>query len=237
MSSTFVLVHGAWSGGWIWCRVADRLRAHDHRVFTPTLTGLADRSHLAGPDINLSSHITDFVNLIRWEELSGIVLAGHSYGGMVISGVAEKVAPGIISSIVFLDAFVPDDGKCVADYANVPREAPTGEKPPGAEYLIPPIPAREPRTNARDNPWLEKQRTWQPAATFSERIRLTGARERIPSKTFVLGTAYNGPAFVAAATALRGKPDWRVLELPCGHDLMLAMPDETATILEQAERV
>jgi pimeloyl-ACP methyl ester carboxylesterase len=88
--ATFVLVHGAWHGGWCWQRVAKLLRAWGHDVFTPTLTGVCERSHLLAPDIDLTTHIADIANLIKWNELNGVVLVGHSYGGMVISGVAEK---------------------------------------------------------------------------------------------------------------------------------------------------
>ncbi|HZL31950.1 MAG TPA: alpha/beta fold hydrolase [Pseudolabrys sp.] len=111
---TFVLVHGAWHGGWCWVRVATLLRAQEHAVFTPTLTGLGERAHLLGPDIDLSTHITDVVNLMKWEDLDGVTLCGHSYGGMVISGVAEQMERAI-SSLVFLDAFLPKNGEAVED--------------------------------------------------------------------------------------------------------------------------
>ncbi len=111
----FVLVHGAWGGGWIWRGVADELRRRGHVVFTPTLTGVGERSHLLGPDIDLDTQITDIVNVMKWEDLEDVVLVGHSYGGMVISGVAERMERAI-SSIVYLDAFYPDDGKSLSDY-------------------------------------------------------------------------------------------------------------------------
>jgi pimeloyl-ACP methyl ester carboxylesterase len=110
---TFVLVHGAWHGGWCWRRVADRLAADGHRVFTPTLTGLADRSHLIDVKINIDSHVADVANLIKWEGLTDIILCGHSYAGFVVSGVAEKALPAI-ASIVFLDAFVPATGDAMS---------------------------------------------------------------------------------------------------------------------------
>src|SRR6204780_3652494 len=114
MSHTFVLVHGAWHGGWCWQRVADWLRHGGHAVFTPTLTGLGERSHLLRAGIDLTTHVTDVVNVIKWEELSDVVLCGHSYGGMVISGVADQMAAAI-RSIVFLDAFVPKNGEAAQD--------------------------------------------------------------------------------------------------------------------------
>ena len=106
---TFVLVHGAWHGGWCWRRVADILRARGHLVYTPTLTGLADRSHLLSRDITLQTHADDIINLIKWEGLDDVCLVGHSYGGFVISLVAEAIHDKL-SSFVFLDAFAPDDG-------------------------------------------------------------------------------------------------------------------------------
>ncbi len=224
----FVLVHGAWCGGWIWRRVADRLRARGHRVFTPTLTGLADRSHLATADVTLSTHILDVANLIRWEELERVVLVGHSYGGMVVSGVTEIAAPGTIAAVVYLDAALPEDGKSLSDYAPLPPQL------AGAEHLIAPIPAAPPRMNAADAPWLNRMRTPQPVGTFTEPVKLTGALERIPSKTYVLATGYDGGSLKAFAARAKSDPSWTYAELPCGHDVMLAMPDETAALLESA---
>ena len=120
---TFVLVHGAWHGGWCWRRVADLLEKKGHKVFVPTMTGLGECSHLMSKEINLTTHITDIVNLIKWDDLSDIVLVGHSYGGFIISGVAEQVGDKI-GSIVFLDAFYPDSGDSLASASSQPvREA------------------------------------------------------------------------------------------------------------------
>ena len=111
---TFVLVHGSSAGGWCYRRVADLLEKRGHKVFAPTLTGLGERSHLISGMITLDTHITDVVNVIRWENLDGFVLVGHSYGGWIISGVAEQVEKRI-ASIVFLDAFMPENGQRVLD--------------------------------------------------------------------------------------------------------------------------
>src|SRR5215216_473082 len=107
--TTFVLVHGGWHGGWCWKRVAPLLRDAGHDVYTPTLTGLGERVHLASPQVNLTTHITDVVNVIEFEDLSEVVLVGHSYGGVVITGVASKVSDRI-KDLVYLDAFVAKDG-------------------------------------------------------------------------------------------------------------------------------
>ena len=116
--ATFVLVHGAWRGSWCWKRVRRALLQQGHEVFTPTLTGLGERSHLLSETLDLQTHTLDVLNLIQWEELNDFVLCGHSYGGMVISGVADRV-PERIRSLVFLDAFVPEHGESVADFAPV----------------------------------------------------------------------------------------------------------------------
>ena len=118
---TFVLVHGAWHGGWCWRFVRDLLEKSGHRVHAPSLTGLGERKHLARPDIDLDTHIADIVSLLEMEDLSDVVLVGHSYGGMVITGVADR-APERIGRLVYLDAFVPEDGKCTLDYV-VPERA------------------------------------------------------------------------------------------------------------------
>ena len=104
--ANFVLVHGAWHGGWCYGRVAVILRSEGHRVYTPTLTGLADRSHLLSADIGLQTHIDDIVNLANWEDLDDIVLCGHSYGGIVITGVVEKLRERV-KALVYLDSIVP----------------------------------------------------------------------------------------------------------------------------------
>jgi pimeloyl-ACP methyl ester carboxylesterase len=222
---TFVLVHGAWGGGWVWRRVADRLVAGGHRVFAPTLTGLAERSHLAGAGVNLTTHVRDVANLSHWEELADVVLVGHSYGGMVITGVTEAVGEGAIGAAVYLDAFLPADGRALSDYAPLPAVE---------GFLIPPIPAAPPRTNAADAEWMNRLRTPQPRATFEELVRRTGALERIARKTYVLATGYDSAVFARFAGEVRADPAWRYHELSCGHDVMLAMPDETVEILLEA---
>src|SRR5262249_37605119 len=112
--ATFVLVHGAWHGSWCWKRVREALRARGHVVFTPTLTGVGERPHLLAPDINLDTHIEDVANLIRLEELTDVVLCGHSYGGCVIGGVVDRV-PERIGALVYLDAFILENGQSLHD--------------------------------------------------------------------------------------------------------------------------
>ena len=112
--TTFVLVHGGWTGGWRWQHARRSLTAAGHEVFTPTLTGMGERVHLAQPGIDLQTHILDVVNVLEAEDLRDTVLAGHSYGGMVITGVAERV-PERLAHLVYLDAFLPQDGETLLD--------------------------------------------------------------------------------------------------------------------------
>lgn len=107
--TTFVLVHGAWLGGWAWKHVTPRLRMAGHEVFAPTLTGLGERVHLAHPGVGLETHIQDVVNVLVFEDLQQVTLVGHSYGGIVITSVADRT-PERLAQLVYLDAFVPEDG-------------------------------------------------------------------------------------------------------------------------------
>src|SRR5919202_1722005 len=122
-STTFVLVHGAWHGGWCCRRLIPLLRDAGHEVYAPTLTGLGERSHLLSPAIDLETHVRDVTGVLEYEELTGVVLVGHSYGGMVITGVAEDAAPRL-AHLVYLDAFLPRDGECLMDlFSSRAREA------------------------------------------------------------------------------------------------------------------
>jgi len=229
-AKTFVLVHGAWHGGWCWRRVVDRLTADGHKVFAPTLTGLGERSHLMSRDIGLSTHIADVVNPIRWERLTEVVLVGHSYAGFVISGVAEQV-PMAIASMVFLDAFVPNDGECFIELTAPPtREAAEAAQRRG-DFTVPPRPAEFFRVNEADRAWVDALCTPHPIATMLERITLSGARERVPKKAYVRARDYPSPAFERTYAELQPNPDWRAYLAPCGHDIMVDMPDWLAEIL------
>ncbi len=208
-----------------------------HRVFTPTLTGLADRSHLARPDIGLGVHIDDVLNLIRWEGLSDVVLCGHSYGGMVISGVAERAPEGAIGALVFLDAFLPEHGRSLLDYTVEP-DAEGGPMVEEGEVtgFVSPIPADVFAVNMADRAWVDAQCTPQPYATLTDKAVMTGARDRIGRKAYVLATGYSGLRFPYFAATVKDDPSWRYYEIDCGHDVMLDAPGPLAEILEAAAR-
>jgi pimeloyl-ACP methyl ester carboxylesterase len=232
MPHTFVLVHGAWHGGWCWRRIADRLTAKGHKVYTPTLTGLGERSHLLSKDIRLKTHIDDVANLIKWERLSGMVLCGHSYGGFVVSGVAEQMEKAI-ASIVFLDAFVPDNGDAMPDLTGpAVIEAIRKAKETGA-LGVPPRPAAAFGVNEKDRAWVDSLTGLQPLATFTDAIALTGARDRIAKKAYIRAANYENPGFDKALARVKGDPAWRTYGVPCGHDVMVDMPDRLTEILEE----
>lgn len=217
-AASFVLVHGAWHGGWCWQRVADRLTAQGHRVYAPTLTGVCERSHLDSPSVDLSTHIRDVVNEIRWKDLENVVLVGHSYAGMVISGVAEQVASKI-ASIVYLDAFVPADGQSLVDL---------GGKADAGPFTAP-IPAATFAVNEADRAWVDSKMTPQSTACFTEKIKLTGAYQRIARKAYIRANKF--AVFAKTQEKLRSDPSWKHWVVDCGHDIMIDKPDELTSIL------
>jgi pimeloyl-ACP methyl ester carboxylesterase len=225
--STFVLVHGAWwAGDWWWKGVAEPLRAAGHRVFTPALTGLGPRAHLLSPEVGLGTHILDVANLITFEELDDVVLVGHSYGGMVISGVTAEVPEGTIRSIVFLDAFLPEDGQSIADI--YPGEI---TEIIGHDDPVPP-PHWFGGDDAEMTALLKRKGTPHPRSTQTDKVYFGDARDRIPVKTFVL--AKKAPGHMATAERLRSDSAWRVEDIDCGHMTMIEAPGETAEILLRA---
>jgi pimeloyl-ACP methyl ester carboxylesterase len=227
---TFVLVHGAWHGGWCWRSVADRLTAKGHKAFTPTMTGLGERSHLLDAKIGLATHITDIVNVINWEGLTDIVLVGHSYGGIIITGVAEQ-AQSTISSIVFLDAFVPKNGQSLADTASQSFRDSLAAAVQKGEFALAPVPAAGFRVNEKDRAWVDAMCTPHPLATFTDKAIVTGARDRIGKKTYIRAKGYPSLAFDGYQAQLEKIADWRVYELPCGHDAMVDLPAELTDLL------
>jgi pimeloyl-ACP methyl ester carboxylesterase len=229
--SVYVLVHGAWGGSWCWKRVRKALQARGHEVFTPSLSGVGERSHLLSREIDLNTHIADVVNLIRFEELSDVVLCGHSYGGCVVTGAADQVADRI-GALVYVDAFVPDSGQSLHDTlpAEQRQAQVQGALENGEGWRVPPIPAEVFNLKAKDRAWVDRQRTPQSLATFQQPLQLTGAVEHIGNVTYILATGWDNspfPQFCEKAKA-RG---WKTLTMACGHDLMLDEPAELVEVL------
>ncbi|TQF04962.1 alpha/beta hydrolase [Kitasatospora acidiphila] len=221
--ATFVLVHGAWHGGWCWRRVADRLRAAGHRVFTPTLTGLGERAHLRSAGTGLSTHVADVCGVLRYEELRDVVLVGHSYAGFVVREAADRM-PERVGRLVMVDAWAGRDGESFYDRAPE-RFRQWLDAATEGEVLRVPNPAAVGVTDPATAAWLEPLLTPQPRRTFSEPTRLTGAVEEIPCRA-VLCVPARLP-FAATATEF----GWEQVELATGHDAMLTAPEELARLL------
>jgi pimeloyl-ACP methyl ester carboxylesterase len=229
---TIVLVHGAWHGGWCWRRVADILEKKGHKVFAPTLTGLGERSHLIDAKTGLATHVTDIVNVIKWENLSGIVLVGHSYAGAVISGVAEQTDK--IASIVFLDAFVPDNDDSLEAGASQPAKDAIAAAKGRGDISLKAVPAAVFGVNEKDRAWVDAMCTPQPLATLTDKAVFTGARDKIAKKTYIRATGFPSVPFDTLLAKLKTNPGWKTHEMACGHDAMVDSPDELAGLIEGA---
>jgi pimeloyl-ACP methyl ester carboxylesterase len=227
---TFVLVHGGWRGGWCWRRVSDLLERKGHKVFAPTLTGLGERSHLLAKGINLATHTTDVVNVIKFERLENIVLVGHSYAGLVITPVAEQVGP-VISSIVYLDAFLPEVGDAALSTASQTSRDAIAAAIERGEIATKPLPASLFGDNEKDHQWIDSLSTPHPVLTLVDKTVATSAREKIAKKTYIRALKYKNPAFNSALERTKADKSWRTFELDCGHDVMADMPERLTEIL------
>ena len=233
--ATFVLVHGAWAGGWCYGKVAALLRSRGHVVFTPTLTGQGERSHLLAAGINLTTHITDVLNVFRYEDLRDVVLAGHSYGGMVVSGVADRIADRV-AALVYLDAFLPEDGQSLFDI-NIPANTRRFVANAGnyGGIAVPPPPASFFNVNAADAPRVDALATPFPLAAMAERLSLTGAHLTIRKRTYVHGTILPRESpFKPFYDRVKDDAAWTAHAFACGHHVMLDMPEKTAEVLQAA---
>jgi pimeloyl-ACP methyl ester carboxylesterase len=222
--TTYLICHGAWSAGWAWKKVRPLLRAAGHEVFTPSCTGLGERAHLAHPLVDLETHIRDILAVIECEDLSDLVLVGHSYGGMVATGVADRV-PDRIRHLVYLDAFVPADGQSLSDLVQ--------GRPPATPldgWLIPPNPSAE-DTSPEDVAWTAPRRRHHPARCFTQRIALSGAAPAFP-RSYIHCTRKVGPdVFEQFAHRFRDDPAWRFRTLDASHSPNITAPEALAALL------
>ncbi|WP_435604802.1 alpha/beta fold hydrolase [Streptomyces sp. bgisy130] len=228
--STFVLVHGAWHGGWVWQRVVPALRAAGHEVYAPTLTGLSGRAHLLNPQVGLATHVQDIVGLLETHDARDVVLVGHSYAGQVITGVADRVPERLVKRI-YLDAFVGDDGDAAIDLlpatvADHYRESVAG---PGYGWLIP-VRSLEKLgvTDKADVDWLTPRLTPHPWLTYTEPLRRTGQEEHVPA-VFIECVEWMR-VFTPQAEKAAGR-GWPTHEIATGHEAMVTAPDELAALL------
>jgi pimeloyl-ACP methyl ester carboxylesterase len=224
--SVFVLVHGSWNGSWSWKKVTPLLLQAGHTVYAPTLTGMGDRKHLHARGITLDTHIQDIAQLLEYEDLSDVMLVGHSYGGMVISGVAEQAAERI-ARLIYLDAFIPQDGENA--YQLMPdRGAYLSQrvKTEGDGWFVPSLtPYGLGVTDPVDIQWVNARLTPTTAATFEQPIHLGNAAARQIPRSYIQTSEYERMAIRAKSAG------WDFHELQVGHSAMITAPRELATIL------
>jgi pimeloyl-ACP methyl ester carboxylesterase len=244
--AAYVLVGGAWLGGWCWQPVARRLREAGHEAYPVTPTGLGERSHLSNPDVNLETHIADVVNLTEFEDLRDVVLVGHSYAGIVVTGVADRV-PECIAQLVYLDSGPAPDGVSFLD-----------TQPPGIReyterqvvehgdgWLIP-VPSWEEFENVNgasleglgneERRLMRSRAVAQPFGTYTQPLRLEKRTEGPLPKTLIANSfplAQVREMIASGHPWFRemGGPQWRLLELPSGHWPMFSRPNDLAEVL------
>ena len=239
--ANFVLVHGAWHGGWCWRRVVDALQAQGHRAFAATLTGVGERAHLMSPLITLETHIADVANLIEAEELQQVVLAVHSYAGMIGTAIADRM-PHRLRHLAYVDAVVPKPGESWSStHASATREARLAAAKASPDYGLP---APDPSVfglAAEDHAWVQRRQTPHPGHTYQAPLQFDPKRVAAVPRTFVdcvqprLGTIdsirprVRDPNFWDGAWA--GGGGMRVVELATGHDPMVSAPRELTDLL------
>lgn len=231
--TTYLLVHGAWHGGWCWQRVARRLRAAGHEVFAPTLTGLGERAHLLNPQIDLDTHVLDVLGVLKYEDLRDVVLVGHSYAGLVIASVADQAAERL-AQMVYLDAFVPQDGQSMADlvgpnFLSVFQE---GVQVAGDGWRLPPLPLDAMGYTAEEDVrWVAPKLVDHPFKAVLQPVRLENraAAANLPCTFIYCNNQPIGPFDQFAERAQTER--WRYHELAAGHFPMVTAPQQTADLL------
>lgn len=215
--ATYVLVHGAWGGGYGWSGIAKRLRLAGHDVHVAMLTGLGEKAHLLTPAIDLSVHIRDVLGIFDYEKLTNVVLVGHSYGGMVITGAAAKRADKI-KALVYVDAFLPDDGQALWDIADEPSRKHYIDAQRDAPGLVAPFPGSPPGL------------TRHPLLTLLEPFR-AGASKPITKRTYIYATRGAPTVFTKFHDRVKSEKGWRAHSINTGHGVMQDDPDGLTTLL------
>ncbi|WP_410670852.1 alpha/beta hydrolase [Amycolatopsis sp. cmx-4-68] len=232
--TNFLLVHGAWHSGRCWDRVVPLLAAAGHRVLAPSLTGYGDRAHLLGPDVGLDTHVDDIAGLIETERLDDVVLVGHSYAGLVISSVANRL-PDRIAHLVYLDAMVPEDGETAVDVMPITKtliDSADG-------WRIPPMPEGPfglfGVTDPADVAWLRSMLSDQPVNCLVQPVHLDNPAAKAIPRTHIHCVADRPEGITrrpVPPVQPNGSPS-RVRELPTGHDCMITMPVELTGLLTE----
>ena len=222
--ATFVVAHGAWSAGWAWKKMRPLMRAAGHEFYTPTYTGIGERSHLASPEIDLDTHITDIVNILDFEELQDVVLIGHSYGGMVATGIADR-ARERVAKLIYLDAFVPEDGQSLFDLTDHAARH-RADAVDGWRVTPNPMP---PDTAQADLAWATPKRVYQPVHTLDRPLRLTRGPLTLP-RQYILCTRSEAFRLFANKAKAAG---WPVHELDSSHNPHITCPDALMALLNK----
>ncbi|HWM88263.1 MAG TPA: alpha/beta fold hydrolase [Kofleriaceae bacterium] len=239
--ATFVLVHPAWFGGWCWKKLAPLLEARGHQVYRPTLTGLGERAHLARREVGLDTHVEDVVQVIEFEDLSRVILVGNSSAGLVITGVADR-APERVAQVVYLDAFVPDDGQCVFDLVPPDRRPamqalvdtegdgwllPRFAAPPWNEF----VPRAWRVTDEADLRWVLPRLRPTPVGHFTQPARRANPlAERLP-RSYIRCLDFPHPVFDRHAEDARRSDGWTSHDLAAPHLTYVTHPAELAALL------
>lgn len=230
-AKTFLVCHGAWSAGWAWKKMHPLMQAAGHRLVTPSYTGVGERAHLANPAIDLNSHIEDVLAVIKYEDLRDIVLIGHSYGGMVATGVADR-ARDKIAQLIYLDAFVPKDGQSLLDLNEVARARMQEAAKSGDGWRVPPNPT-PPDTSPADVDWLSARRVDMPIKCFEAKLKLQGGPLTLP-RSYIYATRIT-PADTFGPFAREAKNDraWNYYEIDASHSANVTAPEALMALLQK----
>lgn len=227
---TFLVCHGAWSAGWAWKKVHPLMQKAGHRLITPTYTGLGERSHLAQPSIDLETHIADMLQVVRYEDLRDIILIGHSYGGMVATGVADR-ARDKVRQLIYIDAFVPADGQSLLDLYEADRARVQELARSGDGWRVPPNPT-SPDTPPEDVAWLNERRVHMPIKCFEQKLKLS-APLTLP-RSYIYATRITpADTFGQFARMTKDNPAWRYFEIEASHSPNVTAPDALMALLEE----
>lgn len=229
-SKAFLVCHGAWSAGWAWKKMHPLMRASGHRLITPSYTGLGERAHLAHQGLDLEAHIQDMLNVITYEDLSDIVLVGHSYGGMVATGVADRMRERI-AQLIYIDAFVPRDGQSLFDLFE-PAVAQMREAArSGDGWRIPPI-AIPPDTSAADIEWLTPRRVNMPIKCFEQKLKLQHGETKLPRSYIYATRVTPSDTFGQFAKRARGEAGWHAFDIDASHSPNVTAPEALMALLQ-----
>ena len=227
---TFLVCHGAWSAGWAWKKMHPLMQKAGHRLLAPSYTGLGERAHLAQPSIDLETHITDMLEVIRYEDLRDVTLIGHSYGGMVATGVVDR-ARDKVRQLIYIDAFVPADGQSLFDLNEVGRARMQELARSGDGWRVPPNPT-SPDTSPEDVAWLNERRVHMPIKCFEQKLKLS-APLTLP-RCYIYATRIT-PADTFGPFARMTKDDqgWRYFEIDASHSPNVTAPDALMALLDK----